>query len=289
MFRSNKIIVTNPRKITDEMALDFYKKSQIPEVAYYKTLGVVSIMNYRNTALTILREKVNKENIDLALEEWNDFIERGGTGNRKKSSALVKEIDDYLNEIKSPLDISLCITKDPYIKVLTEDKIINLTGQSGSGKSTYAKKYFDSDKYVIIDTDDIFSEKRFQEATGLNKELGYMFRKKYKVLPNLAENFDLIYNEIIDFCNNYNKIIVIDCALFHCVKDLKILKGKLIIIRTDIDTCYKRTINRWIEHQKMKKYDYTNDEFNEYFERKKSIYKWYKETNKFIRRIDQKY
>jgi len=107
VFRSNKIIVTNPRKVTDEMALEFYNKSTIPEVAYYKTLGVVSIMNYRNTALTILREKVNKKNIDLVLKEWNDFINNGGDGNRKNSNELVKEIDEYLSEIKSSLDINL--------------------------------------------------------------------------------------------------------------------------------------------------------------------------------------
>ena len=31
-------------------------------------------MNYRKTALEILKDKVNKKNIDEVLEEWNDFI-----------------------------------------------------------------------------------------------------------------------------------------------------------------------------------------------------------------------
>ena len=38
--------------------------------------------------------------------------------------------------------ITLDKDKEPYIKVLSNDKIINLTGQSGSGKSTYAKNNY---------------------------------------------------------------------------------------------------------------------------------------------------
>ena len=54
--------------------------------------------------------------------------------------------------------------------------------------------------------------------------MGEYFRNKYSELPNLADNFDLIYNEIINYCKDNNKIIVIDCAQFHCCKDISILK-----------------------------------------------------------------
>lgn len=73
--------------------------------------------------------------------------------------------------------IDLSIDKEPYVKELTKDKIINLTGQSGSGKSYYSKHAFNSDKFLVVDTDDIFSEKRFNRATGINREIGEMFRK----------------------------------------------------------------------------------------------------------------
>ena len=98
--------------------------------------------------------------------------------------------------------ITLDKDKEPYIKVLSNDKIINLTGQSGSGKSTYARNNYDNDNYVIIDTDEIFSEKRFLSSTGINKELGLFFRKKYEVLPDLGNDFDTIYLCItnIGFC-----------------------------------------------------------------------------------------
>ena len=286
IYRCNKIIISNPRKVDDDMALKFYKISNIPEKSYYKTLGVVSIMGYRQTALAILRDKVNLTNIDEVLEEWNDFIDHGGKDDRKGVNDLIDEIESLLYEIKSSIDISLCVSKEPYIKQLTNDNIINLTGQSGSGKSYYAKENFNSDEYGIIDTDDILSDKRFNSSLGLNKKIGEYLREKYSELPNLSDDFDLIYNEIINYCKDINKTIVIDCAQFHCCKDINILKGKIIIIRTDIDTCYNRAISRWLESHKQNNWDYTEEELNAYKDRKKKIYLWYKGTNEFIRKID---
>ncbi len=101
IFRTNKIIISNPRKVNDNLALHFYKISKIPEKSYYKALGVVSIMNYKQTAYAIIKDKVNKNNIDEVLEEWNDFISHGGKNDRKNLNGLVKEVNDYLYEIKS--------------------------------------------------------------------------------------------------------------------------------------------------------------------------------------------
>ena len=101
IYRTNKIIIKNPRKVTDEMAMEFYKKSNIREKSYYKALGAVALMNYKNTALAILRDKVNKNNIDIVLEEWNDFIQNGGDGNRLNTNETIRLIDENLNDIKS--------------------------------------------------------------------------------------------------------------------------------------------------------------------------------------------
>lgn len=282
VFRSNKIIVTNPRKMNDDMALEFYKKSKIPDKSYPKSLAVVSIMNYRKTALAILKDKVNKNNIDYYLAEWNDFINNGGDNKRSNCNELVKEILDYLIEIKSDLLISRFIDKEPYIKNLTDDKIINLTGQSGSGKSTYAINNFNSDEYLVIDTDEIFSDHRFEKTTGINKELGIYFRNKYSTLPSLYDDFDLIYKEIISYCNKYNKTLVIDTALFPCIKNINLLKGKIIILRTSIDNCY----NRCIERFKNNNPNYTDEELNKYKIKKEKIYIWYKGTNEFIKKVE---
>ena len=173
--------------------------------------------------------------------------------------------------------------KEPYIKQITNDNIINLTGQSGSGKTTYAKNHFNSDKYLVIDTDDIFSENRFKDSKGINKELGEHFRNKYEELPNCSDDFDLIYEDILDYCKKYNKTIVIDCAQFHCIKDITLLKGKLIVIRTCIDNCYNRVVERYKTINK----NYSIDELEKYKMRKKSIYTWYKYSNEFLEKIDK--
>lgn len=178
--------------------------------------------------------------------------------------------------------ITLDKDKKPYIKVLSNDKIINLTGQSGSGKSTYARNNYESDNYVIIDTDEIFSEKRFKNSSSLNKELGLFFRKKYEVLPDLGNDFDTIYLDILDYCKDIDKTIVIDCAQFHCIKDISILKGVVIVIRTCINTCYNRCIERF-----KSTYNYTESELDAYKEKKKKIYTWYHQTNDFIKKIDE--
>ncbi len=98
VFRTNKIILTNPRKMTDDMALEFYKISTIPEVAYYRTLPVVTIMGYEKTANQILKDKINKSNIDEVLEEWKEFM---GKNNRRNTNKLVDDIENKLYEIKN--------------------------------------------------------------------------------------------------------------------------------------------------------------------------------------------
>ena len=98
VFRANKIIIRNPRKVTDEMALEFYKKSTIPEDAYPKALGGVSLMNFSKTANEIFNDKVNDDNIEYFLAEWNDFTDRP---ERKKCNDTVIEIDKRLREFSN--------------------------------------------------------------------------------------------------------------------------------------------------------------------------------------------
>ena len=95
VFRSNKIIIKNPRKVTDEMALEFYKKSNIPDQAYPKALGGVSLMNFSKTATAIFNDKVNNNTIKFFLSEWNDFTDRT---ERKNCNDTVIEIDKRLRE-----------------------------------------------------------------------------------------------------------------------------------------------------------------------------------------------
>lgn len=75
VFRANKIILTNPRPVTDTLALDLYKKSRLPEKSYFKALAGCVTRGYLNTAQTIIDDKVNSSNIDLAISEYQDFYQ----------------------------------------------------------------------------------------------------------------------------------------------------------------------------------------------------------------------
>lgn len=102
VFRTNKIIVSNPRKVTDEFAEYLYEISDLPEVSYYKAMAGCAVRGYINTALKILKDKVNKENIDLVLSEVEDFLRPEG---KDFSITLLGEntrlIYDKLLEIKN--------------------------------------------------------------------------------------------------------------------------------------------------------------------------------------------
>jgi adenylate kinase family enzyme len=280
IYRANKIIVKNPRLITDEVVMDLYRKSNMPEKAYYKTLAVLAIKGFENTCLKLIKDHVNKENIDLVLSEYEDFSRHL---NGDKDNTVYDKILEMLKEIKSDLLISIVVDKKPYVKQLTDDKIINLTGQSGSGKSYYARHNFKTNDYLIVDTDDIFSDIRFKKSSGINKELGKMFRKKYSVLPDCTNHFDLIYQDIFDYCQDKRKIVVIDCAQFHCIKNVKLLKGKIIIMRTSINKCYERCLKRY----QLTNPEYTLADLEKYKNRKMGLFKWYKGSNEFIKRIDK--
>jgi len=281
IYRTNKIILKNPRQIDDEIALHYYNISNIPEKSYYKALGAVAIMNYKNTALQILKDKVNKSNIDDVIEEWNDFINHGGEDDRKDTNETVMLISRLLNEIKSELYISICIDKDPYIKKITEDKIINITGESGSGKSYYVNQFINDDSYIVIDTDEVFS--RYENATGINRILGNYFRDKYTTLPDICEDFEFVYEEILNYFKDSEKTIIIDSAQFRNIKNISKIKGEIIIMRTCIDTCYNRCIDRFIKNNP----NATEQEIQKYKDKKVKMYEWYKAINCLIENIDK--
>ena len=58
----------------------------------------------------LLIDKVNENNIDEVLEEWNDFI---GKGDRCSSNELVNCIKEALYEIKDKRLITLHLNRNP--------------------------------------------------------------------------------------------------------------------------------------------------------------------------------
>lgn len=171
------------------------------------------------------------------------------------------------------------IDKEPYIKTITNDKIINLTGESGSGKSYYSSKYMNDDNYIIIDTDILFSTEETDNKYILD------LRDIFSYTDNmiLINNFDEFYTKVLDYFKDIDKTIVIDSAQYRNIKDYSLLKGVVIVMRTSANTCYKRVLQRWVNNHP----EYDEEEYNKYAERKKAIYSWYEYINKFIINVDK--
>ena len=74
VFRTNKIIISNPRRVTEDMVMEFYRKSDLPQKTYYQCIVVVLFKNYVNVAKQIIKDKVNKENVNDCIEEFKRFI-----------------------------------------------------------------------------------------------------------------------------------------------------------------------------------------------------------------------
>ena len=101
VFRTNKIIITNPRIMTDELAMYYYKVSDLPEKSYFKSLAGCAIRGYKNTCMQIIKDKVNKGNIDVVLSEINDFIEPfKNYFNDNDDTVVFNEVMKQLNKIK---------------------------------------------------------------------------------------------------------------------------------------------------------------------------------------------
>ena len=274
IYRANKIIVTNPRLLTDDMIIELYKKNTLSNKIIAQCLLIMIWKNKLEISKYIIKDRVDLNNVNEILEEFVNYA-----SDKNFTYESTQEIYNILKEIQSSIDISLYVDKDPYIKNLTHDKVINITGESGSGKSYYTNKYLNDDNYVVIDTDLIFGNEPTSNEDCL--KIRKLFKNKSKDI--LITDFDNCYLKILDYYKDSDKTIVIDSAQYRNIKDYSILKGKLIVMRTSIDTCYERVLLRW----KNSKKEYTEEEYHKYAEKKKGMFKWYKSINKFLENVDK--
>ena len=102
LFRCNKIMVTNPRKVTEKMVFDLYHKSTLPEKTYYQCFCTLLFRGYKNVVHEMVKDLVNKENAEGALTELKSFIEMDENGDihRFQYPAFQKDVREVLNQIE---------------------------------------------------------------------------------------------------------------------------------------------------------------------------------------------
>lgn len=68
VYRTNKIIIKNPKKITDEYAIELYKKSKLPDKVNYRLIGILAMAGYEKASLEVIKDKVNNDNINEVID-----------------------------------------------------------------------------------------------------------------------------------------------------------------------------------------------------------------------------
>ncbi len=94
LFRANKIIVTNPRKITDEMVMDLYKKNTLSDKIIAQSLKPLIWKNRLEIAKYIIKDRVNKNNVDEILNEFINSAKENTDCEKEKQIIynLLKEV-----------------------------------------------------------------------------------------------------------------------------------------------------------------------------------------------------
>jgi hypothetical protein len=96
-FRADKIILSNPRIIDDELAFELYEKSNLPWKSYIQTLAYISTQGFTKTCYKIFEDKVCKENAKEALDIYDNYLE-------KRNNEMSELYNEILKMIKLLID-----------------------------------------------------------------------------------------------------------------------------------------------------------------------------------------
>ena len=96
IYRSNKIIVTNPRIITDELVIELYNKTTLSDKIIAQCLVTLLWKNRKEISKQIIKDRINKNNIEEVLREFESYA---GKNNLDTESG--KEIYEILKKIKN--------------------------------------------------------------------------------------------------------------------------------------------------------------------------------------------
>ena len=73
VFRTNKIILKNPRPITEWLAIEMYRKSNLPENTYFQILTIAGGKGFEKLQDLIVADKINANNISRAIEIYEEY------------------------------------------------------------------------------------------------------------------------------------------------------------------------------------------------------------------------
>ena len=101
IYRTNKIIVKNPIPLTEDVVMDLYKKSNIPEKTYHDVLAILAIRKFEKVCEELIKDKVNEDTIDEFLD---DYIAFGENDINDNNYGLYEKYKNKLLEIKQEME-----------------------------------------------------------------------------------------------------------------------------------------------------------------------------------------
>jgi len=188
--------------------------------------------------------------------------------------------------------ICLFRDRDDYIKEITKDKVFNITGEKGSGKSYYGNKK-DINNNIVIHLDPIFmplGSKEHSDSSKVREILVHKFGDKINPDKYFEKDY---YKEIVKYIGN--KEGYIEGGSIADIKDISIIKGTVIVKRTGVLKCFIRTIkrdyhNEYFMNEEIKKHGKFIAKFSrlhKVIKRRKKIFKTYHNIEDFIYRLEK--
>ena len=163
-----------------------------------------------------------------------------------------------------------------YFKVLTKDDVINIIGEFGSLKDTLLNSYRKNKNYIVISIDNIIFDKCVNEE---EKQLKKLFDKKS------IDNVDIMYKEILKYVNSKNKKCVIEGKNLIYIDNLNIIKGRVIVERTNTLRCYFNIVMNDYKNPKLNVKESTKQFFISMISRLNIIFNKIDIEN-FIKKLD---
>ena len=100
VWRANKIIVTNPRPITDELVIELYKKTTLSNKVLAQCLQILLWKGRLEISKYIVKDRVDKENVDEFISEFENYNKKSENFNYDELGKDSKIIYDMLKKIR---------------------------------------------------------------------------------------------------------------------------------------------------------------------------------------------
>ena len=99
VYVCEKMILTNPQKIDDNFAMELYKVSTLNDISYFRAMTACAICGYINTALKVFEDRVNEQNISIAISEFEGFCKRREQEHYGKNTLEIESVKIIYNKL----------------------------------------------------------------------------------------------------------------------------------------------------------------------------------------------